>query len=448
MRQRSITGPAILILIGLFFLLNNIRPDLIQFSRIADYWPFLLIAAGVVGLIEVLVHAARGSAVPPRPFSGGLIFWIIVLCFFLAIFGRNRDFRFANLNFDNDGAGLFGTDYDYDVNEAQPAQGVTRIVLENVRGDLSLKGDDSAEVKVTGRQTIRALSHSAADRARPGNQIHLERNGDELVLRADEFRGGPRLIRASADLDIAVPKGISVESRGRTGDLTVDDVDGTIDVSSGRGDVRLTRIGKDVRIDATRSGDIHAVDVKGSIDLQGHGSDIQLENVAGPVNIKGEFSGTLEFRALEKPLDFTSSRTEFRVEAVPGTITMDLGNLKIANVSGPVRFQSGTRDVQVTDVTELLDLKLDRGDVQYTATRAPLPKIDIHTRDGDITLALPENAGFQLDGSTAQGEIDSAFGSHLRIDQSGRSATIKGQNGPGPQITVVTDRGRISIKKD
>lgn len=448
MRQRSITGPVIVILIGLLFLLNNLRPDLIQFSRVVDYWPFLLIAAGIVGLIEVLYYAARGMSPSPRPFGGGLIFWVIVLCFFLAVFGRNRDFRFANLDFDNGGAGFFGTDYDYDVNQAQPAQGVNRLVLDGVRGNVSVKGDDSDQVKVTGRQTVRAFGRNNADRARANNPIHLERNGDELVLRSEEYNGGRRFLRVSADLEIAVPKGISIESRGRTGDLSVDDIDGAVDVSGGRGDVRLNQIGKDVRIDATRGGDIHAADVRGSVELQGKGSDVQLENVTGPVNIKGEFSGDLEFRALSKPLEFASSRTEFRVEAVPGTVTMDLGDLKIENVIGPVRFQSGTRDVQVTDVTDLLDVKLDRGDIQFTATKAPLPKVDIHTRDGDVTLALPESAGFQIAGSTSQGEIQSAFGSHVQVESSGHSATIKGQNGgSGPQINVSTDRGEISLKK-
>jgi DUF4097 and DUF4098 domain-containing protein YvlB len=444
-RPRSITGPFILILIGVYFLLVNIRPDLLQFSRIVDYWPFLLIAAGVVGLIEVLFYVSRGTAPAPRPLGGGIIFWVVVLCFFFAIFGHNRDFRFANFN--SDGVNFLGTDYDYDVNAAEPAQGVTRIVLDNLRGNISLKGEDSDAVKVTGRQSIRAFNQRAADRAKSNHTVHLERNGDEMVVRADDYSGGQRLFGFSNDLEIAVPRGITVESRGRSGDLTVDDLDGAVDVTGGRGDVRLTHIGKDVRIDSARSGDIHVVDLKGSLELGGRGSDVQLESIAGPVTIKGEFSGTLEFRALAKPLDFTSSRTEFRVEAIPGDITMDLGDLKMNNVSGPVRFQSQTRDIQITDVTELLDIKIDRGDVGVTATHMPLPKMDIHTRNGDINLSLPERAGFQIDGSTSQGDINSGFGSSLRIDSSGRSATIKGQNGSGPQITVNTDRGTVSVKK-
>ena len=442
-RQRSITGPLIVILAGIFFLIYNIRPDLLAFARIADYWPFFLIAAGVIGLIEVLFYAGRGSVAPPRPFGGGLIFWIVVLCVFLALFGRNREFRFAN--FDTRGIGFLGTDYGYDVNSVEPAQGITRIVLDNIRGDFSLRGGDAAEVKVTGHQTVRAFSRDAADRAKSGTAVHIEREGDSMVIRGGELR--PRFIGNSADLNIIVPRGINVESRGRNGDLEVDDVDGTIDVSGGRGDVRLNHIGKDVRIEASRSGDIHAADVKGSVDLQGRGSDIQMESILGPVTIKGEFSGDLDFRALAKPLEFRSSRTEFRVEAIPGSVAMDLGDLKMSNISGPARFQSATRDIQITDATESLDLKVNRGDIAFTATRAPLPKLEIRTHDGNIALTLPEDAGFQLEGSTQRGEISSAFGSRLQVQSSGRATTIKGQNGAGPQITVATERGSVSIRK-
>ena len=449
MRPRSITGPVILLTVGVFFLLNNIRPDLISLSRIGDYWPFLLIGAGVIGLIEVLFHASRGSAIPPRPIAGAAIFWILVVGVVIAAANRNHNIRVGGL--DSSGVSFFGSDFDYDINEteslsASKQPGVTRVVLDNLRGNLSLKGEDGGDVKVTGRKTVRAFNQRDADRANQQTQLHIERQGDVLTIRTDDFNG-TRLIHITTDLDITVPRGISVESRGRTGDLTIDDVDGPVDVSAGRGDLRLNHIAKDVKIENSRSGDIHVTDLKGSLDLEGRGSDVQLESIEGPVTINGEYAGTLEFRALAKPMRFNSSRTEFRAEAVPGEITMDLGDLKLENVSGPVRFRTGTRDIQATDVTGALDLLIERGDIQVSVGKAPVPKIDAHTHNGDITLALPEGAGFQLDGSTSQGEIESGFGAHLQIQNSGRGATIRGQNGNGPQVTVGTDRGGVSVKK-
>jgi hypothetical protein len=431
-------------MIGVMFLLNNIRPDVFSLSHIGDYWPFLLIAAGVIGLIEVLFHAGRGVTAPPRPFYGAAIFWIVVAGFFISNISRNPNFRFGR--FDNPGIGIFGSDYDYDVNVTESSRGVTRIVLDNVHGDLSLKGEDEGDIRITGRRSIRAFNRNEADRASQNTQVHVERQGDLLLIRTSDYNG-PRFLRVSADLDIAIPRGISVESRGRNGDITVDGVDGTIDVAAGRGDVRLNHIGKDVHIESSRGGDIRATDIKGGVDLQGRGSDIQVENIEGPVTVNGEFGGTIEFRGLMKPMHFTSLRTEFRAEAVPGTITMDLGSLRLTNVSGPVFFKTSIRDIQATDITGALDLRVDRGDIQVTVSKTPLPRIDAHTRVGDITLSLPENADFQLQGSTLQGEVENNYGS-LDNHSDGRGATVSSHSGNGPAINVGTNRGNIAVKKN
>jgi len=135
------------------------------------------------------------------------------------------------------------------------------------------------------------------------------------------------------------------------------------------------------------------------------------------------------------------------VEAVPGSITMDLGDLKLENVAGPVHFKTGVRDIEATDVTGALDLMVDRGDIQVTVGKSPVPKIDVHTRNGDITLALPGNAEFQIDGSTSQGDADNEFGGGLEQHSNGHAATIKGHVGNGPLLTVGTDRGMLSVKK-
>ena len=41
-------------------------------------------------------------------------------------------------------------------------------------------------------------------------------------------------------------------------------------------------------------------------------------------------------------------------------------------------------------------MTLDRGDVQVKQTKMPLPKMEMHLRNGDITLTLPEKAAFEL----------------------------------------------------
>ncbi|MEP6714879.1 MAG: DUF4097 family beta strand repeat-containing protein [Terriglobia bacterium] len=444
MRPRSITGPILLVLIGVVFLLNNIWRDIPFWTLLSDYWPFLLIFIGVLGLVEVFFHVSRGSVPPPRPLAGTGLIWILVFAMF-SFWGSRNGMRIGRL--DAGGVSILGTDYPYDVNATNSTEGVTRVVLDNLHGNLSLKGEDGAGIKVTGRKTVRAFNRTDADAANSQSQIHIERQGDLLVVRAEEPRS-MRMLSVNTDLDITIPRGLNVEARGRSGDLTIEDIDGAVDVNSGHGDVRLNRIGKDVKIESSHTSLVHVTELKGNLDLQGRGRDVQVENTQGQVTINGDYSGTMEFRSLSKPLHFQSSRTDFRAEQIPGDVTIDLSEAKLNNVIGPVRFETSSRDVQATDITNSLELTIEHGDIQLTQTKVPLPKMDVRSHTGDITLRVPANAEFEIEGRTNHGEIENEFGDPLEVRTEKNSGTIRGRSGSGPKLTLTTDRGKLSIRKN
>ena len=248
------------------------------------------------------------------------------------------------------------------------------MVLDNIHGNLSLKGEDGGDVKVTGRKTV-APSTATTLTAR---NYRVRSAWSARAICWSSGPKSPQYAHAFGDDGSRYygAAGLNVEARGRNGDLTVEDIDGAVDVSSGHGDVRLNNIGKDVKIESSRTGWCMRADLKGNLDLQGRGGDVQMEKLQGQVTINGEYSGTLEFRGLSKPLHFQSSRSDFRAEQIPGSVTIDLGDVKMNNVIGPVRFETASRDIQATDVTNSLELTVDRGDIQVTQTKTPLPKME------------------------------------------------------------------------
>ena len=75
MRRRSLTGPLLLLLIGGLFLWSNLHPEAPVWHILAQDWPFVLIAWGLIKLVEVLLPGGderRGG------FSGGEV-WLIIL---------------------------------------------------------------------------------------------------------------------------------------------------------------------------------------------------------------------------------------------------------------------------------------------------------------------------------------------------------------------------------
>lgn len=450
--RRSLTGPLILILIGAFFLIDNLRPGFAPWSFFRDYWPFLLIGAGVIGLIEVLIAVGQGVETPPRPLGGGWVFWLALWVVIGGIISDHGGLVISDRGvrirpFTLDGASVLGTGYDYDLPVLdQQTSGASRLVLENLRGDVAVKGADIATIHVSGKKTVRGFSRTEADRADHESAISMERRGDALVLKVAS-PGNSGDLSVSTDLDISLPKSLALELHSRAGDLTVENLDGNVDLTGTRGDVRVSNVGGTVRVESARSGLVRAADVKRDVDIEGRGGDVQLENVTGESRVHGEFSGTLEFRRLAKSVRFESERSQFYVEAIPGEVKIDPGDVKLSNVTGPVHYSTGSRDIDSRDITGSLDLQIQRGDIRVTQSTTPLPKIDVHTHSGDIQLSLPDKAAFQLNASTSRGEADNSFGAPLETRTANQRASIVGQTGPGPVITAATDRGSIAVRK-
>ena len=104
------------------------------------------------------------------------------------------------------------------------------------------------------------------------------------------------------------------------------------------------------------------------------------------------------------------------------------------------------KDVRLSEVSNSIEISIERGDIQVTQSGLPLPKIDVRTRSGEIELGLPAGAKFDLIASSNRGEIENEYGSPLTYESNKRGGTLRGSTG-GPSIVVHTDRGKVTVRK-
>jgi hypothetical protein len=133
-------------------------------------------------------------------------------------------------------------------------------------------------------------------------------------------------------------------------------------------------------------------------------------------------------------------------EKLPGQVRASRGEFTGNNVVGPIRLRARSSDVQLSNFTQSLDLSLDRGDIDLKPGKN-LPKMDVHTRSGDITLALPPGTKFDLKASTEHGDADNEYGDPLHEQEMGHGNTISGSTGGGPELRLETGRGSINVRK-
>jgi DUF4097 and DUF4098 domain-containing protein YvlB len=407
-----------------------------------------LIVWGLLRLVEIVIWRATAKPLPARGLSGGewtLVIFIILIGSGLVFASRHAQ-RLPSIFIGDKGLELFGDAYDYTLSTQKPIDKVVRVVVENPRGNTRIIGGDSQEVVVSGRKTIRAMEKSAADEADRKTPVEIVIQGDQAVVRTNQDAvSGER--RVSMDLEITVPRKINIQASGRYGDFDITNIEGLVEISSDNAGVRLQDIGGNTRVDLRRSDIVRAINMKGNVEVLGRGRDVELEDIAGQVEVNGHYSGDLIFRRLAKPVIFSSGQTEMRIERLPGQLHIDLGDFNATNVVGPLRLRSGTKDVQLEEFAGPVEIAIERGDLHLAPGKTPLSKIEATTDSGEIDLALPETAKFELKVETKRGEIANDFGAPLEAKTEFHGGTIAGAVGSGPKISMSTGRGSITVRK-
>ena len=451
MRNRSLAFPIVLIGLGALFLVNNAMPELSVWHLLADWWPALLIVFGIIRVIEVLAlyGTGRGQTGGVRPMGFGWVFILVVIALAFSLPPRlSSHFKWDPTGLKVGVTNLFGEEFDFPVSIETGVGKEKRVVLDHMRGGVTINGDDRADIQLNGHKTIRAYDRNEATKISDATRVTFTTEGDTIFIRSTEPESGNRP-HISVDMEISIPKGMSVEARARSGDLTINSIAGDVDVSSQRGEVRLQDIGGSAKLDVDHCDLVRATNLKGTLDLQGAGGDVQLERVDGQVTINGRFSGTLDFKSLLKPLHFASKETDLRVEKLPGSISMSLSELHGTDLSGPIHFVTHERDVNLDGFAGPLDIELGHGDVELKPTAgATLARVDVRSRSGNIEMALPTEKAFDLKGTAQQGEVTNDFGDGV-ISESGqgRTNTLRSANPSGPAISLVTERGEVSVRK-
>ncbi len=177
MRRGSILGPILLLVIGVVFLL--VQTGQIDHVKVWDWyarwWPFLLVAAGVVVLAEWAVdqQLMRDPQRPPyRRSLGGGIFLLIAVFVIAGIvahsvheFPNGYSRLFPGYHFDQDSLDqLFGDKHESDQTLDLPFNVGSGLNVVNPRGDVTISGtSDDNQIHVAIHKQVYARNDSEAD---------------------------------------------------------------------------------------------------------------------------------------------------------------------------------------------------------------------------------------------------------------------------------------------
>jgi hypothetical protein len=446
LRRPSLIGPLALITIGVVALL--VETDKLNAFQLWDWymrwWPLLLVGVGLLSLGEWWLDSRRAALDRPfyRSSHGGLI--ALILCF--AIFGYVAGSTARGLHSihifghddDNDDlfAHLLGHEHDDDRNLNQPIPSGAQVEIQVPHGDVSITPSGDDQIHVQAHLVVYAGNDRAARRSLDALAPRLVVNGNSVTLRAADRNDG------RADLTVEVPNGAVPTIYAGHGDVTLEGLTGPANVSAGRGDVKADNVAGAVKVHMGK-GDFSAHGISGDLTLGGRMDDVSISDVRGAAALEGDFFGDTNVAHITGAMHFHSSRTDVQLVRLPGNLSIDSGDLQLNNAAGPARVTTNAKDVGCTGMTG--DLRVEDGDGDISVGVAvPLGESQIHNRNGAISLIVPEAAGFRLQATARNGNIDSKLS--LPVNTAGEGQTVVGQVGTGgPRIELVTDHGDIAI---
>jgi len=267
-------------------------------------------------------------------------------------------------------------------------------------GDITIRTGDTAEVRISAKEVIRASSDKEADEILQDLTLTFEQNGNDVVAEAkyEKDRGGfhwGNWPPVQVSFTVTVPKEFNLNLNTSGGDIAV---------ASLKGNVRAR----------TSGGNLHFDRIDGDIDGHTSGGDIVL--------------------------------TEGTARAKLGTSG---GDIQIDRAGGPTEVSTSGGDITINSVAQLVSATTSGGNVKATITEPIRQDTLLSTSGGDVRVRVVKGAGFLLDASTSGGDVN-AEGLTVTIEKGGvgKSRLVGSVNGGGPRLKLRSSGGDISIRTD
>jgi DUF4097 and DUF4098 domain-containing protein YvlB len=353
----------------------------------------------------------------------------------------NWDGMRTDLGVDPDWGNWFGQHYDFTDNFVQPLAGGSEIKILANRGDITVTASDDNQLHAVVRKSVRSDSQENANRLNESTRPKFVQQGSVwlLDLTSGDFE------KARFDLDLQLPKQVTLSLATRRGNLSVSEHDGNVDLATDRGDLSADNI-KGTAMLHLRHGSVSIKQITGNVQVDGEVEDGTVSDVSGTLDFNAGYNGSVELSHIGQRLHFKSVRTDLQLAKLDGEISMGHGDLRASSVAGPVKLTTRFNEVHLDDVSGEVEVENHKGIVSIRP-KMPLGNIDVSNVQGGIELELPPASGFRLDAQSTNGNIDvNDFG--VSVDNGRRDASARATIGKGgPDIRLRTDRGSIQIRK-
>ncbi|HSL41837.1 MAG TPA: DUF4097 family beta strand repeat-containing protein [Anaerolineales bacterium] len=356
-------------------------------------------------------------------------------------------------------------------------EGPFTLSVQDDAGKVSIVGSETDKVTVDIVKTGVGSSQERAQQSLKNIKYEIKQQGDVIKLIYDLPERQLRDLNSVGTVDflVTVPSDVNVEVNAGFGNIELEDLAGAVDVKTESGTVEASSINaarEDIRLESS-FGSIRLTNATGAnISLSSNSGTLEAENVRASqdVELSTDFGNVVYEKGSASSLTISTNsgavdlvsvnvsnalvvKDEFgninldRVNARSYDTQTNSGSITIDGAKGSVEAQSGFGNITVTNAENAtINLHTESGAIDFEGSLGEGPH-QIGSNFGEIEVSIPADSALNVDLQTNFGTIKSDI--PITVTLSGESeknhqtGTI---NDGGPQLTVETESGGISIQ--
>ncbi len=266
------------------------------------------------------------------------------------------------------------------------AEGATGFSVRNDWGDVRVTGEERSDVAVVARVSAWGASMEEAQQTLAGVTVSLQLDSDGIIVLKEGLPDQPRR-RVRIDYEVRVPTALNLRAHTASGDLWIEGVTGTHQVSTASGDITIADA-RDALTLSSKSGDV----VLGATE-----GNVTVSTLSGDISVNG-FSGELHATTKSGDVRVEGASGQFTLKTLSGDVDLDVDALE-----GPLLVSAVSGSIRVTlpdQVAATLRAKTVTGEIS-----CDLPLDAGANRTSSLVQATVSGGGTEVELSTVSGDV-------------------------------------------
>jgi DUF4097 and DUF4098 domain-containing protein YvlB/uncharacterized membrane protein HdeD (DUF308 family) len=462
---RSPVGGMMITGIGGVLLAANLRGDRSVLVLFGQYWFFLLLAFIVGRVLWQYTHRIEDGK-RPRAFSPGAVFAMILLTgggLASNYLAKNQQ-HLQGVQFKLGQMGFWGNQFAV---EDEPPQQFSvfqegRLLVSDFKGDVEISTLEGSLPTARLVQHIRANNQEEANQIAQHIRLQITQAGKNIQFAAvaenvqNDFRstliltipptqfGGIEISDTNGDVKLIGLRGNhlirnsrGLEVRSNTGDVKVENPQGSVELFAVQGSVTVSDSIRDVSLRESRgsmtlaanNGSINISESVGTVKLRAKNARIEIQNLSGDakqnlVTIENASNSRINLSEIQGNATINAERSRIEAENITGNLAVKTSSerVQINRVGGALKINAENSTVAVEEVTGSAEIETTqdvtvqgfRGALSVTTSSGAITlstdeklagNIRATTERGRIRISLPEDSGFKFDGGSERGRV-------------------------------------------